>query len=328
MSAQASPDASHYRNVAQSILSGDAVPVLGAGANLCDRADDELWEPGRTLPNGSELAALLARQFSCDVDEPRNLLRVSQAAALERGYGPVFRQLRDVFAGATNAYEPTSLHAFLAGLPALRARRGLPASPQLILTTNYDDLLERAFAAADEPVDVVYYLAQGESSGPGMRRRDQGRFVHVDPDGKRRIIRTPKKYVDVTPETRTVILKIHGAVREDPSEDSWVITEDHYIEYLTRTNLSDLIPVKLLEKLLSSNFLFLGYAMKDWNLRVMLHHIWTQRDNSWESWAVQLDSDELDVKLWADKDINIRCASLRTYLDELQSCLATVEVGF
>jgi hypothetical protein len=325
----ASPaDATNYRTVAQAILGGHVVPVLGAGANLCDRAPGEAWEPHRTLPNGSELAELLADQFSCDVDEPGNLLRVSQAAALAQGYGPVFGLLHRVFTDQGNTYQPTSLHRFLAGLPALRARRGQAPAPQLIVTTNYDDLLERAFADAGEPVDVVYYLAQGESRQPGEPRRDQGRVVHVDPDGNRRVVRTPKTYVEVTPETRTVILKLHGTVRTDDSQDSWVITEDHYIDYLTRTNLSELIPVKLLEKLLSSNFLFLGYAMKDWNMRVMLHRIWMARDSSWESWAVQLASSDLDTRFWADKHVSIHSAPLRDYLDKVQSCLETVPVGF
>jgi len=322
-------DQNHYRCVAQAILSGDVVPVLGAGANLCDRDPGEPWQPGRTLPSGSELADLLARQFGTSVTPANDLLRVSQAAALERGYGPVFRQLRKVFARENdNGYAPTLLQRFLAELPALRTARDLPPCPQLIVTTNYDDLLEQAFEDAGEAFDLVYYLAQGEARQAGGRRAHQGSFVHVDPDGKRTIVRNPKKYVTVTPSARTVILKIHGAARPDPSEDSWVITEDHYIDYLTRTSLSELFPVRLLEKLLSSNLLFLGYAMKDWNLRVLLHRIWLQRDSSWESWAVQLEADELDKKLWSDKDVNIQCVPLKTYVTELRACLQTVEVGF
>jgi hypothetical protein len=322
-------DERHLRSVAQAILHGDVVPILGAGANLCDRAAGETWDPGRTLPSGAELAEHLAAQFSTPAEASRNLLRVSQAAALDRGYGPVFRQLRRVFAREGEArLAPTSLHCFLAELPALRQRRDLPPCPQLIVTTNYDDLLEQAFLAVGEPFDLVYYLAQGERAQPSATRRDHGRFVHVDPAGGRRVVRAPKRYLELDPAKRTVILKIHGAVRTDPGEDSWVITEDHYIDYLTRTNLSELIPVKLLEKMLSSNFLFLGYAMKDWNLRVMLHRVWTQRDSSWESWAVQLEADELDMQMWADRDVTIQCAAIDAYIAGLRSSLQTVPVGF
>ena len=46
------------------------------------------------------------------------------------------------------------------------------------------------------------------------------------------------------PEKRTVILKLHGAVqRLGPSEeDNYVITEDHYIEYLTHTDITSQLP--------------------------------------------------------------------------------------
>jgi len=327
VSAPTASEAKHYRVVAQRILSGDVVPVLGAGANLCDREPGTEWQPDarpRTeLPSGVELANWLARQFSAEVDKPVDLLRVSQAAALSGGYGPFFRELHHVFASSENAYEPTSLHRFLAGLPAVSRRRGLPARPQLILTTNYDDLLERAFADAQEPIDIVYYLAQGE----GDPRRDIGRVVHVTPDGERRVVRKPKSYLKLSPETRPVVVKLHGTVREDADEDSWVITEDHYIEYLTQANLSEFVPVKLLGKLKASNFLFLGYAMKDWNMRVMLHRIWAERDSSWKSWAVQLEANELDTEFWAAKDVDIHSASLRTYLAEVQACLETVPAG-
>jgi hypothetical protein len=310
----------HFGDVAAAILDGDVVPVLGAGVNLCDRAEDEQWEHGRSLPSGSELADMLAKRFAWDATD-RDLVHVSQAAVLRRGADPLFKLLHSVFVGD---YEPTSVHRFLAGLPALRERRGLDPRPQLILTTNYDALLERAFTEAGQPFDVLYYLGEG-----GSRKRPQGKFMHVDAEGRQRTVTTPNKYVDATIDERTVIMKIHGAAREDPAEDSWVITEDHYIDYLTRTTLSELIPVKLLETLLNCNFLFMGYGMKDWNVRVMLHRIFTQRrhgHDGWTSWAVQRDSDPIDRALWKKNNVSIQTIPLREYLPRLQSALETVEV--
>jgi hypothetical protein len=312
--------ASHFTQVALEILEGDVVPVLGAGANRCDRAQGETWALGtKLLPDGGELSEAIAKRFGCDVPDRRDLVRVSQAAALTMGDGALFQHLRKVFIGT---YEPTSLHHFLAGLPAAMARRGVPVRPQLIVTTNYDDLLERAFDRIQQPYDVVYYLGQGEEP----HHRNIGKFVHIAPGGERHVVHRPNKYVELTPETRPVILKVHGAARENPHEDSWVITEDHYIDYLTRTNLSELIPVKLLERLLNSHFLFLGYAMKDWNLRVMLHRIWIEREHGYQSWAVQLNPDALDEKSWETKGVDIQAAPLHEYVQELQACLETVEL--
>jgi hypothetical protein len=306
--------------VAGAILDGDVVPVLGAGVNVCDRTDSRAWESGHSLPNGSELAGILAKKFAPDVSGC-DLVRVSQAVVLHRGTDPLFKQLRNIFVGN---YEPTSVHHFLASLPALRKQHGLSPCPQLIVTTNYDGLLERAFTTAGEPFDLLYYLGEG-----GAHKRAHGKLMHIPVGGRPRTVRTPNKYLDAALDDHTVILKIHGAAREDPAEDSWVITEDHYIDYLTRTTLSELIPVRLLDKLLNCSFLFMGYAMKDWNVRVMLYRIFSQRRHgvdSYASWAVQLDADPIDRALWKKNNVSIQSIELKRYVALLQERLKTVAV--
>ena len=57
--------------------------------------------------------------------------------------------------------------------------------------------------------------------------------MHLTPDGERVSIDDPATYRDFALEERSVILKIHGDVdREDPHRDTFVVTEDHYIDYL------------------------------------------------------------------------------------------------
>ena len=183
-----SVDRGHYSMVAGAILDGKVVPVLGAGANLCDREENETWKRGVTLPSGAELAeAMGTRIGTTEKDEDGrtikaeyDLIRVSQAVLLGLGEPNLYAMLRKVFVRGDehNVYEPTSLHRFLAGLPDLRAHRGLEAAPLLIVSTNYDDLLEQAFTDAGKRFDLVYYLAQGDPAPvgeaalePGKRRR-------------------------------------------------------------------------------------------------------------------------------------------------------------
>ncbi len=307
----------HLEFVASAMLLGNVVPVLGAGANLCDRTSGQHWSPGASLPDGAELAYWLAQKLKCDVANTGDLLSVSQYAGVIRGVGPLYVQLRELF--NRDSYAIPSLHRFVAGLPARLEKRGLPPRHQLIVTTNYDELLERALEEAGEPFDVVRYLANGP---------DRGRFVHEpsdsDPDKERgpHVIRTPRKYGAVSPEIRTVVLKIHGGLdRRDAAHDSFVITEDDYIDYLTRTSPNELIPAKLLAKLLNSHFLFLGYAMRDWNLRVLLHRIWTLRDLTWESWAVQRTVEAFDKKMWAMQRVELREMLLSDYVRDLSVCV-------
>ena len=122
----------------------------------------------------------------------------------------------------------------------------------------------------------------------------------------------------MSPDKRTVILKIHGAVdRATGERDSYVITEDHYIDFLTRTDISNLVPVLLAAKMRRSHFLFMGYSLRDWNLRVILHRIWGEQKLSYKSWAIQLNPQELDLRFWLKRDVDILNTRLEDYVAAL-----------
>jgi hypothetical protein len=259
-----SPDEAHYEMIADRILAGAVVPFLGAGVDLCGRPDSESWKLGRYLPSGSELAAYLASKGRYPYKDRTDLLRVSQYFDVMLGNGPLYQLLHAVFDAD---YAPTPVHRLMASLPSLiRGRSSTePKFFPLIVTTNYDDLLERAFKDAGEEYDLVSYIADGPKAG---------RFLHTSPDGLARVIGRPNSYTELRGDERPVIAKIHGAVgRGAHDRDSFVITENDYIDYLSRTDLAQLIPVRVAKRMRKSHFLFLGYSLRDWNLRVILHRI-------------------------------------------------------
>jgi hypothetical protein len=304
--------AEHYDYVAAALGYGAVVPLLGAGANLCDPGR-EGWELGRNLPSGGELSQYLVNRYGYPGGDTHDLLRVSQYAEAKRGDGTLYDALHVVF---TASYGYTVVHEFLASLPRRLAAPGHAGPHQLIVTTNYDDALEQALTSAGEPFDLIWYSAVG---------RHAGRFMHKPPDGDARPIKRPNEY-RLSVEDRTVILKIHGAVnRGDRTSDSYVISEDHYIKFLTNTNLNELLPKTLLATLLNSHFLFLGYSLRDWNLRVILHQIWTQREQSRDSWAIQREVDEIDSALWDARNVRLHNVALDAYVEELGRRLGALE---
>lgn len=305
----------HYRTVIKAIAEGRVVPFLGAGVNLCGRPAGSAWEPGQAtfLPNGSELAGHLAQCFDCPTDI--DLARVSQFVDVMTGSGPLYDTLHELF---DHDFPPTRLHSFLAGLPAQLEQRGKAKRYPLIVTTNYDDLMERAFREAGQPPDVVSYVAEGPK---------RGKFLHWTADGEVVVIEKPNEYHALTLSDRPVVLKIHGAIdRYTAEHDSFVITEDHYIDYLTRTNLSSLLPVTLAAKLKRSHLLFLGYGLSDWNLRVILHRIAGEQKLSYQSWAIQLNPNKLDQKFWLRRDVEILDIDLEDYIHHLERVFAEVEL--
>ena len=207
----------HYAAVVRDLVENRVVPLLGAGVNLSEREPGTHWQRGAELPSGGELAAYLAERFFY----PRGagtleLLRVSQYVAVNDGTGLLYDELRKLF---HHDYEPTRVHEFFAALPRLLPplrEAEAPPTHQLIVTTNYDDLLERAFVEAGVPFDAVWYIADGDS---------RGKFWHRPWEGEPRQIDHPEEYDGLDLQERTVILKIHGAVdRATRERDSYVIT--------------------------------------------------------------------------------------------------------
>ena len=98
----------------------------------------------RGSPAGSPRAAgELAEQLAASSrypDSDADLLRVSQYVDAVLGEGRLYRYLHEVF---DSNYPPTSLHRLFARLPAVLRASGAGRRSSL-LTTNYDDLLERA----------------------------------------------------------------------------------------------------------------------------------------------------------------------------------------
>ncbi len=305
------PDTSdHFAQVLRAINANRIVFFLGAGASLCSRPPDCTWDPESPyLPTGAELAGHLAARYGYPLADNDDLLRVSQYIAIQDGTGPLYEDLHTLF---DTDFRVARLHEFLASLSRemrQRPRGTSPAKCPLFVTTNYDDLLERAFAAQGEEFDLVTYVAYGDNCG---------KFMHYPPNGDPKLIRQPNRYRELSLKTRAVILKVHGAVdRENGGRDSFVITEDHYIDYLTRTDIGNLMPVELAAKLRRSHFLFLGYSLRDWNLRVILHRVWGTSPLTYKSWAVQIRSSTVDRKFWENRGVDTVELDLETYVMKL-----------
>jgi SIR2-like domain/TIR domain len=294
------------------------VTVLGSGANAVDR--DAPWEQGAgSLPDTAELARYLARRFGVDL-ETEDLARVSEHISLTEGRVDLHRTLRELLIKADAT--PSSVHRFIARVPGLLRELGRECH-QLIFTTNYDTALERAFDAAHEPYDLVVFMATGPHGG---------RFVHLpwwDPEHRgARPITVPNEYVDLPVNEdgeaeRTVIVKLHGGAADlgrswPPLRDNFVITEDDYIGYLTASPVESLIPLQILNIIRDSHFLFLGYRVRDWTLRVFLQRVWNEQPLEARSWAVDPAFDVVERELWEHFGVHVVETPVPDFLNEVE----------
>src|ERR671930_1942262 len=284
---RAAPAQDHFDDVVRTMLAGRVVPVLGTDV--------------------AELTAQLAQRFGYRADDgAATLPRVAQYVAVMKGSGPLYDGLHELLEADL---APTPLHRFFASLPPLLRERGAPH--QLLVTTSYDTALERAFEEAGETFDVVSYLAAG---------RNRGRFCHLPPDGTGRLIEEPNTYAtELSLERNTVILKLHGQVERTPSREweSFVVTEDDYIDYLVQTEVAAAVPVSLAATLRRSHFLFLRYTIADWDLRVVLHRLWGDQPLSYRSWAVQPEPKPLEREFWRRRDVDVVELAFEEYAETM-----------
>ena len=146
-----------YPAIYQAIVEGAAIPFLGAGAPLYTRNPKQTpWYERQQnkdvisyLPTAGELADYLAKWTQLPDTERGELTKMAQYYEAVLGPDPLRKRLREVF---SCGQEPTPLHDFLAAAPA----------PLLIVTTNYDDLMERAYEKQGKAYDVVVHVTDSD----------------------------------------------------------------------------------------------------------------------------------------------------------------------
>lgn len=279
------------------LRAGKVVPFLGAGASFVGRTSGTLWNPNQPafFPSGRELSQFLATETSFPSSESRDrddLAKVSSYYADVNGRRALREQLRDLLA---RDFPRGTLHDFLAAVP----------TPLVIVTTNYDSLVEQAFLAAKKPYDLVIY--------PADRKDIANAVLWWQHDASEPRVQAPNE-LDIDLSQTTVIYKMHGTVRRDADTwDNFVITEEDYIEFLSRMTANTAVPALLLEYFRTRSFLFLGYGLNDWNFRVILKNLTKflpaqQADREEEmlpSWAVQYHPSELEIKLWERRNVSV-----------------------
>jgi hypothetical protein len=121
---------------------------------------------------------------------------------------------------------------------------------------------------------------------------------------------------------------MHGTVWPHEARwDNFVITEEDYVEFLSRmtTNTSSAVPAQFYQYSRTRSFLFLGYSLRDWNLRVVLRNLRRQAeaagvvldDGDVPSWAIQRNPSTLEQRLWMRRNVEIFDMDLEAFIVQL-----------
>jgi hypothetical protein len=313
-----------YADIVKALKGGDVIPFLGAGVPLSNRNPNRPWAANEDfLPNGVELARYLAKRSGMPVWQLRdtdNLARVASYFRVTNRDVTLARELQSIFTKGN----PTDTHQLIASM--LRKLK----HPLLIVSTNYDLLMEKALEGLEYDRVIHCGELRGEYSVLLWKSTWSEPKAVTDDE--------LKKEIDLS--QRTVLYKMHGSVDTvsypglgvNPEDDQFVITEEHYVDFLSRINaFPPAVPNAIKAYFGSYSFLFLGYSLDDWNLRVILHSLKGILTRSADKpvanllgfksprthWAIQRDPTEYDQKVWQSRNVVIGNRDLNQFVMEL-----------
>jgi hypothetical protein len=289
--------------ISWALAAGGAVPFLGAGASLSARTRREEWEPGKPfLPNAVELAEYLAglAKFPARLPQDLDLAKVSSYYEVKLGRSSLREALRRAFC-------PLALDGSRAVIPGGTIHRYLARrqGPKLIVTTNYDTLIEDAFRAEKREYDLLVYPTDNPDHRSAAFWHEYGKEPQYQAANNLKIS-----------FERPVIYKMHGSVAEQMKHDTFVISEEDYLEFLSRMISETAVPAAVITHLQMRSLLFLGYSLRDWNLRLVLRNLkgvfgtaksprLDSNDEPIPSWAIQRKPNRVEEILWSKRQVDI-----------------------
>jgi hypothetical protein len=157
---------------------------------------------------------------------------------------------------------PTDTHRLVA--EAAERHLKSPGEDYLIITTNYDWLMEKALDERKVPYAALW-----------RSRKDElihARFANL-PDGEMKVATklnvpaAPGLYTLKKNRNLAIVYKMHGCLYKDlkDEDDGLVITDSDYVEFIS--HLHEIIPSQVGSLMGSKQLLFLGYSFGDWNVR-------------------------------------------------------------
>jgi hypothetical protein len=309
-----------YGAIARSMNNGQTALFIGAGASSTDVI-------ASSLPNGRELARELAVEsgYPGNPDDP--LTKVAQYYVESAGdRNALLLFLLDRFHRLVPEGYQTACFKFLSELPASKI-------PSLIISTNYDTLLERNLELRGIPYICMSHVI---GSKYGTRMIVYERLGNMTPDNLKTVIDADKQLLKARSEhgeQLKVIYKMHGSASAyvskehlrnmgiDADLNTIVITEQDYIDFLDKVTTAKM-PVQIQKLLLTRNLLFIGYSLTDWNFRLVLHRIRAnQLANTTGHWACLLHEDPVESFFWEKRGVRIYYLQLDQFLANLSQAL-------
>lgn len=357
-------EVSSYIN--RSHIRGQVVVFLGSGINLCGREEKYPYLPSSWNPEGDypptldELAAYLDTELTrgkhirntscplCELDEdklPKNcpiltkkitkfpLEEIAQEILSSNvGIEVVSNTMKWI---GKHHYKPNLAHSFFAKISRILDKKNIPQI--IILTTNFDSTLEKAFKEEKQEFDLLSYIYSDiygghfihqefrlDSDGISLKRSKEVNLIQMDSEKY-----SPSRWSDRCEKSSVpIIIKLYGTPDwEDNSRGNFIITEDHFINYFVNRSIDNCLPKALLNNIRKGHIWFIGYELSHWIQRVALHRIWPKNGPFPidPCWAIEENLGVFEQKIWENNNIKYKNFDLSAYFKKLHSIFAKEE---
>jgi tetratricopeptide (TPR) repeat protein len=256
----------------QQVQSGKTVLILGAGASLEARDCNN-----RRAPRTDELRDMLSEKFLGGKLKNRGLSQVAEYAISESNLIVVQEFIRQQFEGL----RPTEAHDLL---PTFRWWG--------LATTNYDRLIETAYANAKSPVQALVPFAEN------------GELIDT-------YTRDPNN---------VLLLKLHGCITKTASVDCpLILTVDQYIDHKAgRSRVFD----QLTDWGFEHVFVFIGHSLQDTDIRQLLKDLTQNAAARARFFCVVPDADEIEKRTLEQQRITVLTGTFDDFMKTLDSRIA------
>ncbi len=288
----------NYDLLAERLIRGEIIPFLGSEAPGLS---------GLVMPCSDELVGRLAEKAEYQ-DFSGSLPMISQYYQMEYSRGTLVRTAKQASEPECGILQPDMLFYLLGSI----------ASPILVISTYYDDVIQRIFNENNKKYVVISHHIHLRTD------YDFGRvFLKYSDEDKPREPCTAESVsgLNLLENGCSVIYKICGSfnlcnIEAVGKPDPLVISEDDFFNF--SRHLEKVIPDYLVKHMSRRSLLYLGYNLEEWQDRLIANAILEKKHTHREpSYAVHENPTLYEKTFWKFNGVDIYEVETKNFVSEM-----------
>ena len=283
----------------------------------------DFFPPGFITASKAEQVNTLKRvgRITKLADPPDQLPSITSYYENKVGRPSLWSNLSLVISGKNR---PTRTHELIAAAARRHFQQfSKPLQDYVILTTNYDCLMEDALDRAG--VDYVA-ITMRKSDQKVLVRFSDGIEDHENLSNINSEKYYPHGFFLEKAQNLVIVCKMHGCLnpRLKETDDGVIISDNDYVNYIEQMNSSQgAFPAYVRRIMQDKAFLFLGYSFADWNVRSVFQTIRKKRSENlkFRDFAVTSYLGEYEQQFFNTNNVGVLKTDLNTFTEGLISDL-------